>query len=88
MSDRIGWVGLGGMGRPMAANVARAGLDAELVPPGDPRALSAALDRVLTDADLRERLVASGRQRAEAFSMDHLADRYLHLYGSLVESRP
>jgi 3-hydroxyisobutyrate dehydrogenase len=27
MSDRIGWVGLGGMGRPMAANVVRAGFD-------------------------------------------------------------
>ena len=27
MSDRIGWVGLGGMGCPMAANVARAGFD-------------------------------------------------------------
>ncbi|MFN0030020.1 MAG: NAD(P)-dependent oxidoreductase [Acidimicrobiales bacterium] len=27
MADRIGWVGLGGMGRPMAANVARAGFD-------------------------------------------------------------
>ncbi len=27
VSDRIGWVGLGGMGRPMAANVARAGFD-------------------------------------------------------------
>ena len=27
MADRIGWVGLGGMGRPMAANVARAGLE-------------------------------------------------------------
>jgi 3-hydroxyisobutyrate dehydrogenase-like beta-hydroxyacid dehydrogenase len=25
MTDRIGWIGLGGMGRPMAANVARAG---------------------------------------------------------------
>ncbi|MDA3038251.1 MAG: NAD(P)-dependent oxidoreductase [Actinomycetota bacterium] len=27
MSDRIGWVGLGGMGSPMAANVIRAGFD-------------------------------------------------------------
>lgn len=27
MGDRIGWVGLGGMGRPMAANVARAGFE-------------------------------------------------------------
>ena len=26
-SDRIGWIGLGGMGLPMAANVARAGFD-------------------------------------------------------------
>ena len=72
---------------PGYANVARAGLDAELVPPGDPRALSAALARVLGDAGLRGRLVASGKERAEAFSMDRLADRYLHLYGSLVESR-
>ena len=28
-----------------------------------------------------------GLDRAEEFSMDRLADRYLHLYGSLVESR-
>lgn len=27
MSDRIGWIGLGGMGRPMAANVAKAGFE-------------------------------------------------------------
>ena len=27
MTDRIGWVGLGGMGKPMAANVARGGFD-------------------------------------------------------------
>jgi phosphatidylinositol alpha-mannosyltransferase len=73
---------------PGYANVARAGLDAELVPPGDPRALSAALSRVLADTELARRLVASGLDRAEEFSMDRLADRYLHLYGSLVESRP
>ncbi len=73
---------------PGYANVARAGVDAELVAPGDPQALSRALVDVLTDPDRAERLVASGRERAEEFSMDRLADRYLHLYGSLVESRP
>ena len=63
MTDRIGWVGLGGMGCPMAANVARAGFDltvcdlrpepvAELVDLGaasatDPVAVAAASDVVL-----------------------------------------
>ncbi len=56
--------------------------------PGDPRALAAALSRVLGDGDLAGRLVASGRDRAEEFSMGRLADRYLDLYGSLVQSRP
>lgn len=63
MSDRIGWVGLGGMGRPMAANVARAGFEltvcdvrpepvVELVALGaasaeDPAAVAAASDVLL-----------------------------------------
>ena len=72
---------------PGYANVARAGQDAELVPPGDPRALAAAITRLLEDDELRQRVVASGRLRAEEFSMDRLADRYVELYGSLVESR-
>lgn len=73
---------------PGYANVARAGQDAELVRPGDPKALAAALTRVLEDPALAEKLVASGRGRAEEFSMDRLADRYVELYTSLVESRP
>lgn len=72
---------------PGYANVARAGEDAELVLPGDPRALAAAITRVLEDGELARRLVASGRLRAEEFSMDRLADRYVELYGSLVGSR-
>jgi phosphatidylinositol alpha-mannosyltransferase len=72
---------------PGYANVARAGQDAELVPPGDPRALASAITRLLADDGLRRRVVASGRLRAEEFSMDRLADRYVELYGSLVESR-
>jgi phosphatidylinositol alpha-mannosyltransferase len=73
---------------PGYANVARAGQDAELVRPGDPKALAAALVQVLEDPELGEKLVASGRSRAEEFSMDRLADRYVELYTSLVESRP
>ena len=73
---------------PGYANVARTGLDAELVRPGDPRALAAGLRRVLEDPSHAAALVASGRTRAEEFSMDRLADRYVELYAALVGSRP
>jgi phosphatidyl-myo-inositol alpha-mannosyltransferase len=61
-------------------NVARADEDALLVPPGDVGALRAALRRLLDDPALRARLVGSGRERAEQFSMRRLAQRYLELY--------
>ena len=69
-------------------NVARADIDALLVPPGDVGALQTALRRVLDDPELRDRLVASGRARAEEFSMTRLAERYLELYElALVPAR-
>jgi len=65
---------------PGYANVARAGCDALLVPPGDVAALAAALQRVLGDRSLQARLVTSGEARAAEFSMEHLAEVYLGLY--------
>jgi phosphatidylinositol alpha-mannosyltransferase len=67
-------------------NVARAGRDAVLVAPGDPEALAAALLTVLTDEALAERLRAAGATRADRFSMDRLAERYMALYGELHQS--
>jgi phosphatidylinositol alpha-mannosyltransferase len=61
-------------------NVARSDQDALLVPPGDVGALRDALRRLLDDGPLRDRLIASGRARAEQFSMKRLAERYLELY--------
>jgi phosphatidylinositol alpha-mannosyltransferase len=61
-------------------NVARADQDALLVPPGDVGALRAGLRRLLDDEQLRARLVASGHERAEQFSMRRLAERYQELY--------
>jgi phosphatidylinositol alpha-mannosyltransferase len=61
-------------------NVARADLDALLVPPGDVRMLREALQRLLDDDGQREKLVASGEARAQAFAMSRLAARYLELY--------
>jgi phosphatidylinositol alpha-mannosyltransferase len=65
---------------PGYANVARQGRDAVLVPPGDARALAAALGRVLAGGDFRTQLVTSGCERAEQFSMSRLADLYLRYY--------
>ena len=65
-------------------NVANPDVHALLVPPGEPRALAAALVRVLEDGALRRRLVEAGDARANEFSMDRLAERYLELYATLT----
>jgi phosphatidylinositol alpha-mannosyltransferase len=61
-------------------NVARADIDALLVPAGDVTALRGALQRVFDDEPLRRRLISAGRSRADEFSMARLAQRYLELY--------
>lgn len=69
-------------------NVATDGVDALLVPPGDVEALARALGRALVDARLREHLVAAGTARAEGFSMDSLATRYVAIYERLAAESP
>ncbi len=69
------------------ANVARPGREAVLVEPGSPEALAAAIVTVLTDEALAADLVEAGNARADHFSMDRLADRYVELYEPLVGSR-
>ena len=55
------------------------------------RSSSAASDvykrQVLRNPDLADRLVSSGRARAEQFSMRRLADRYLEAYAEVVGER-
>jgi phosphatidylinositol alpha-mannosyltransferase len=62
-------------GKPIVASdihgyrsVVRRGEQGLLVPPGQPRALAGALARLLSDDELRARMGASGRERAEQFS--------------------
>jgi phosphatidylinositol alpha-mannosyltransferase len=66
-------------------NVARPDTDALLVPPGDPEALARAITEVLTDNTRAAELVASAEARANEFSMDRLAERYVALYQRLLE---
>lgn len=72
---------------PGYANVARRGLDAVLVPEGDPHALADALRQVLTDNRLAEALAVAGDARAGEFAMDRLAERYVELYRGMPETR-
>lgn len=68
------------------ANVTRAGADALLVTPNDPSALAAGLLEVLQGGPAVHERIASGRERANEFSMATLADLYLEKYERLVPS--
>ncbi|HZY92597.1 MAG TPA: glycosyltransferase family 4 protein [Thermoplasmata archaeon] len=55
-----------------------------LVPYGDPGALAAALERVSTDAALRQRLSAAGDRRVESLTWDRAVESHVALYRELV----
>lgn len=67
--------------------VARPGADARLVAPGDPSALAKALTAALDEPAVSADLAASGRRRAEEFSMDSLARAYLAVYERVIDRR-
>jgi glycosyltransferase involved in cell wall biosynthesis len=59
-----------------------------LVPPGDVAALRAALERLLGDAGLRERMGAAARERVrERFSWDQVTDATIELYEEVLGRR-
>lgn len=69
------------------SRVARAEVDAILVPPGDAKLLGEGLRRVLEDDSVAAALVASGHDRAERFSMARLAAEYERIYSSIRRRR-
>jgi glycosyltransferase involved in cell wall biosynthesis len=61
------------------------GVEGFLVPPRDPRAAAAALERLWRDRDLRHRLGAAGRARVEAeFTLEAALDRWTALYEDVL----
>ncbi|WP_354638993.1 glycosyltransferase [Kitasatospora camelliae] len=59
-----------------------------LAPPGDARALTGALDRLLTEPDLRDRLGAAARRRAlAAFDQRAVARISVETYAAVARSR-
>jgi phosphatidylinositol alpha-mannosyltransferase len=68
-------------------HVARPGVEAVLVPPGDAASLAAALEQVLTGGPAIDEMVARADLRAAHFSMDRLAQRYSGFYRQLLDAR-
>lgn len=59
-----------------------------LVAPGDVNALAAALERIVSDPTLRERLGAAGRAAALArFTPQAVAEQYSHIYTEAINDR-
>lgn len=58
-----------------------------LVPPGDPVALAAALDRILTEPTLRDGLVAAGRARAAKFTWAATAEATVKVYREVLNGK-
>ena len=68
--------------------VVRDGETGLLVPPGDVAALTAALDRLTADRELRRRLGEAARDRAQQYAWPVLARRVLAVYAERGRSRP
>jgi len=54
---------------------------------GDPEALAEALRRMLSDEELRERLVVAGREQVKQYSWDRVADKTYELYRQVFGTR-
>jgi glycosyltransferase involved in cell wall biosynthesis len=58
------------------------------VPPADPQALAAAMNRLLDDANLRKTLGQAGAHRArQEFSLDKMLERTLRVYQNVAATR-
>jgi glycosyltransferase involved in cell wall biosynthesis len=83
-------------GRPIVATdvpgcreIARAGVNALLVPPDDAAALADAIDTLAQDADTRARFGAAGRRLVEdEFSAARVGEETVQLYDRLINRKP
>ena len=67
---------------------ARDGINALLVPPGDPDALARNVMRLMDDGDLRRKIVKNGLETAARFDWDIQADRIREYFSGLLEGPP
>jgi glycosyltransferase involved in cell wall biosynthesis len=81
-------------GRPVVASdvgglrdVVEHGTTGLRIPPGDPAALAAALDRMLDDPELRQRMGAAGRVQAHQYESRVVAPRVLEVLQDAIRDR-
>jgi phosphatidyl-myo-inositol alpha-mannosyltransferase len=65
-------------------NVVRRGREALLVPPREPKAIAAAIARLINDDALRAEMGAAGRERAEEFSWPRVTAKVDDFYGVVI----
>lgn len=82
------------LGRPVVASdvgglrdVVRHGVTGLLVPPGDPGSLAAALDRLLENPDIRQRMGEAGRQHARQFEAAAVTSRIVEVFRDVLRRR-
>jgi glycosyltransferase involved in cell wall biosynthesis len=82
------------VGKPVVASdvgglrdVVQHGVTGLMVPPSDPGALAAAIDRLLDDPGLRQRMGEAGRVRARQFEARAVAPRILEVFEDALRSR-
>jgi len=69
------------------AEIVTDGVDGLLVPPREPAVWVDALDRLLRDDALRERIAAAGRERARAFAAERHVEQVLDVYARVAPAR-
>lgn len=70
---------------PGPRSIVEEGRDGLIVPPRDEQALEAAMERLVVDAELRERLRREAHATAQAYSWKRIAAHTLELYGEASE---
>jgi glycosyltransferase involved in cell wall biosynthesis len=71
-----------------AGDVVQDGVNGIIIPPDDPDALAAAIQRLYRDRKLCQQLGAAGRQRVvETFTWTHFGERLLEAYRTAVAKR-
>ncbi len=66
------------------AEAVRPGVNGLLTPPGEPKALAAALEQILADPDMAERMGEAGAAMAEPFGAQRMVDQIEALYEQLL----